>query len=342
MLDRLLLFITAGCLGTLLMRMHIPIPYMLGGMIVAILYKTFAREQAVKWPRRWRDMGLMVAGYGIGVNFNTAAWNNFLHELAGVSASTIIALGVSIIIAIVTAKVTREDLKSCVIGMLPGGMTMSLLMAEEDKTINPNVVVVMQVIRLFGVIISVPFLTVLLLDAKVINSPLGMVAHTGYHWAIFIPLTILGSFIATKLRLPTPVLLGSILATTVFNIFVGSVQPVPGFLMAPAQLSIGLFMGMILDAKRIAQTRNVLPFVIGGTALLVVISIGVAYVLSDLYGFSLVTAFLAMAPGGIAEMALAGLSMGEDVATILAYQLVRLLAINLLVPPVIEYYFNKR
>ena len=341
MLDRLLLFITAGCLGTLLMKMHIPIPYMLGGMTVAILYKTFVGEKAVKWPRLWRDIGLMVAGYGIGVNFNTAAWNNFLHELAGVSASTFIALGASIIIAIVTAKVTREDLKSCVIGMLPGGMTMSLLMAEEDKTINPNVVVVMQVIRLFGVIISVPFLTVLLLDAKVINSPLGMVAHSGYHWAIFIPLTILGSFIATKLRLPTPVLLGSILATTVFNIFVGGVQPVPGFLMAPAQLSIGLFMGMILDAKRIAQTKNVLPFVIGGTALLVVISIGVAYVLSDLYGFSLVTAFLAMAPGGIAEMALAGLSMGEDVATILAYQLVRLLAINLLVPPVIEWYFSK-
>lgn len=341
MLDRLLLFIIAGCLGTLLMKMHIPIPYMLGGMTIAILYKTFARERAVNWPRKWRDIGLMVAGYGIGVNFNTAAWNNFLHELAGVSASTFIALGASIIIAIVTAKVTREDLKSCVIGMLPGGMTMSLLMAEEDKTINPNVVVVMQVIRLFGVIISVPFLTVLLLDAKVINSPLGMVAHSGYHWAIFIPLTILGSFIATKLRLPTPVLLGSILATTVFNIFVGSVQPVPGFLMAPAQLSIGLFMGMILDAKRIAQTKNVLPFVIGGTAILVVISIGVAYVLSDLYGFSLVTAFLAMAPGGIAEMALAGLSMGEDVATILAYQLVRLLAINLLVPLVIEWYFSK-
>ena len=341
MLDRLLLFITAGCLGTLLMKMHIPIPYMLGGMTVAILYKTFVGEKAVKWPRLWRDIGLMVAGYGIGVNFNTAAWNNFLHELAGVSASTFIALGASIIIAIVTAKVTREDLKSCVIGMLPGGMTMSLLMAEEDKTINPNVVVVMQVIRLFGVIISVPFLTVWLLDAKVIQSPLAMVSHVGYHWAIFIPLTILGSFIATKLRLPTPVLLGSILATTVFNIFVGSVQPVPGFLMAPAQLSIGLFMGMILDAKRIAQTKNVLPFVIGGTALLVVISIGVAYVLSDLYGFSLVTAFLAMAPGGIAEMALAGLSMGEDVATILAYQLVRLLAINLLVPPVIEWYFSK-
>ena len=99
---------------------------------------------------------------------------------------------------------------------------------------------------------------------------------------------------------------------------------------------------MILDAKRIAQTKNVLPFVIGGTALLVVISIGVAHVLSDRYGFSLVTAFLAMAPGGIAEMALAGLSMGEDVATILAYQLVRLLAINILVPPVINMFFKNK
>ena len=342
MVDRILLFIAAGCLGTLLMKMHLPIPYMLGGMTIAILYKTFARERAVVWPRKWRDYGLMVAGYGIGVNFNTDAWNNFMDELLGVTEATVIALGVSIIIAIVTSKITKEDLQSCIMGMLPGGLTMSLLMAEEDKRVNPNVVVVMQVIRLFGVIISVPFLTVWLLDAKVIHSPLAIVAHSGYHWAIFIPLTILGSFLAKKLHLPTPVLLGSILATTVFNVFVGSVQPVPGLLMAPAQVSIGLYMGMIMDAKRLAQTKNILPFALGGTALLVVISIGVAYMLSNRYGFSLVTAFLAMAPGGIAEMALAGLSMGEDVATILAYQLVRLLAINILVPPMLELFFKDK
>ena len=109
MLDRLLLFITAGCLGTLLMKMHIPIPYMLGGMTIAILYKTFARERAVNWPRRWRDFGLMIAGYGIGVNFNTDAWNNFLDELLGVTEATAIALGVSIIIAIVTSKVAPKS-----------------------------------------------------------------------------------------------------------------------------------------------------------------------------------------------------------------------------------------
>ena len=53
------------------------------------------------------------------------------------------------------------------------------------------------------------------------------------------------------------------------------------------------------------------PYILIGTAILIVVSIGMANVLSARYSFSLVTAFLAMAPGGIAEMSLAGMSMGE-------------------------------
>ncbi len=342
MLNRLLLFIMAGCFGSLLAQLHIPIPFMLGGMITAILCKTFARKVQVTWPRILRDCGLAVAGYGIGVNCSLDAWQKFLNELMGVTEATAIALGVSVVWAIITARLTREDLQSCLYGMLPGGMTMSLLMAEEDKRVNPNVVMVMQVVRLFGVIVSVPFLTIWLLDARVIGSSVAMPNHGGYHWLIFIPLAFLGTFVAKKIHLPTPNLLGAVLATAIFSIGVGAVQPVPGWLMAPAQVSIGLYMGMLMDADRIAKTRNVMPFVLLGTLLLVGISIVVAYALADRYGFSLVTAFLAMAPGGIAEMALAGLSMGEDVSTILAYQLVRLLAINLLVPPVLEMFFKDK
>ena len=51
--------------------------------------------------------------------------------------------------------------------------------------------------------------------------------------------------------MPTPKLLGPILATAAFSVFDGGVQPVPFWLMAAAQASIGLFMGMQLDADRI-------------------------------------------------------------------------------------------
>lgn len=39
-----------------------------------------------------------------------------------------------------------------------------------------------------------------------------------------------------------------------------------------------------------------------------------------------------MAPGGIAEMCLAGMSMGADVSVIVTYQIVRVLLMNLTMP----------
>ena len=156
------------------------------------------------------------------------------------------------------------------------------------------------------------------------------------------PLSILGSFIATKIHMPTPKLLGPILATAAFSVFDGGVQPVPFWLMAAAQASIGLFMGMQLDADRIVKTEKMVPYILIGTAILIVVSIGMANVLSVRYGFSLVTAFLAMAPGGIAEMSLAGMSMGENVSIILTYQLVRVLVINIFIPPLLAWWFKAK
>lgn len=340
MLNRLLLFITAGFLGTLLAKMHVPIPYMLGGMVMALLCKGFAAKVQVSWPAKLRAAGLMVAGYGIGATFNAQALDTFFQEMAGVVEANVIAIGVSIVLAWLMAKYTKTDLQSCVMGMMPGGITLMMLLTEENKKTNPNVVMVMQVIRLVGVVVSVPFLVILLLDAQVTGSSMAMPNHGGIHWLVFLPLAVLGNFIAKKIHLPTPMFLGTILLTAVFSVAAGDLQPVPEWLMAPAQISIGLYMGMLLDADRIAKTRKIVPLTILGTVILVAVSVAVAYMLSARYGFSLITAFLAMAPGGIAEMALAGMSMGEDVSIILTYQLVRVLAINLFIPPLLTWYFK--
>lgn len=342
MLNRLLLFIMGLCLGSLLARLHIPIPFLLGGLLATMLCKALAHRVQVSWPKQWREYALMIAGYGIGSTFTADTWNNFLRELLGVTESTVVILAASFALAFITAKISREQLKSCIIGMLPGGMTLSMLMAEEDDEINPNVVMVMQVIRLLGVVISVPFLVIWLLDAQVTGSSIALPNHGGVHWLVFVPLAILGSFIAIKIHMPTPKLLGPILATAAFAVYADGVQPVPFWLMAPAQVSIGIFMGMQLDAERIIKTRRMVPFVLVGTAIMVAVSIGMANILSARYGFSLVTAFLAMAPGGIAEMSLAGMSMNEDVSVILTYQLVRVLAINMFIPPLMSWWFKKK
>lgn len=342
MLNRLLLFIMALCLGHLLLRLHLPIPFLLGGLLTALACKTLARHAQVSWPKKWREYALMVAGYGIGSTFTADTWSNFLAEMAGVGESTVVILTASFALAFITAKIAQENLKNCIMGMLPGGMTLTMLLCEEDKEVNPNVVMVMQVIRLLGVVVAVPFLVIWLLDAQVTGSSVALPNHGGVHWLVVVPLSILGCFVAQRVHLPTPRLLGPILATAAFAVYTGGVQPVPFALMAPAQVSIGLFMGMQLDADRILKTKKMVPFILLGTALLIAVSVGMANVLSARYGFSLVTAFLAMAPGGIAEMSLAGMSMNENVSVILTYQLVRVLVINLFVPPLLAWWFKPK
>ena len=342
MLNRFLLFAMSLCLGSLLVKLHIPIPFMLGGIIAAMCCRLFAQDAQISWPRRWRELALLVAGYGIGANFSAEAWRSLLVELSGVAEATVLIIGFSMVLAFITSRLTKEDLKSCIMGMLPGGITISMLMAEEDKDVNPNVIVVMQVIRLLSVVVTVPFLVIYMLDAQMLHSSVTMPDHGGVHWLVFVPLAVLGAFAAKKLQVPTPKLLGPILLTALFSVYMDGVQPVPGPLMAAAQVSIGLYMGMQLDLARLAATRKMIPFILLGTALMIGISILMGQVLSARYGFSLNTAFLAMAPGGIAEMALAGMSMGENVAVILTYQLARVLAINIFIPPLMVYMFKKR
>ncbi len=64
MLDRALLFAAALCVGSLLAKIHIPIPFLLGGVLSAIGAKAIIHRPSLSWPKLWRDAGLTAAGYG--------------------------------------------------------------------------------------------------------------------------------------------------------------------------------------------------------------------------------------------------------------------------------------
>ena len=52
-LNRFLLFIMALCVGQLLVRLHLPIPFLLGGLVSAIAVKTCSRSAHVLLQNLW-------------------------------------------------------------------------------------------------------------------------------------------------------------------------------------------------------------------------------------------------------------------------------------------------
>lgn len=337
---RLMMFVLAVLIGFLFQYMAIPIPFLLGGIVSSMFWKVIGAQ--VYWPRQWRELGLCVAGYGIGRNFTAETMHELSMQSLGVLEATGAAVGASVIIAWWTSRHSYANLQSCVMGCMPGGLTQMMLMSETDKRVDFSVVMVMQTLRLMSAIIIVPFLVVHGLGAEIKDTVLPAAQTGGYTWLWMVPIAAIGAVVLQKLHIPTPRLLGPTLAASACSYFFGTFQPVPDPLMTVAQISIGLYMGMLLDPARIKETARLMPFIITGILIIIAVSVAMAYYLSGIYGFSLITAFLAMAPGGIAEMCLAGMSMGENVSIILTYQLVRMLILNITVPMGLTWYFKDK
>lgn len=84
---RLMMFGLAVLIGFLFQYMAIPIPFLLGGIVSSMFWKVIGAQ--VYWPRQWRELGLCVAGYGIGRNFTAET----MHELSMQSLGVLEATG---------------------------------------------------------------------------------------------------------------------------------------------------------------------------------------------------------------------------------------------------------
>ena len=341
---RLLFYaVPAALAGTLLFLARLPIPFMLGGILTAAALR-FTRQPGFQWPRPWRELCLSIVGYGIGLHFTRDTVHALAAQTAGVLGASILCIALAIVIAYITYRHTFANLLSCVLGQLPGGLNLMMLLTEEDPRADANVVVVEQTTRLFLVVFFVPVLASFLPGTPVNRAGLfdSPPAEGALTWLVLIPVCAFGVFAARRLHVPTPTLMGPILATSAFSVWYGApLQQVPSLILYLAQISVGLYMGCMLDKERLLRARATVSFCVLGTLALIAVSMAVAAGLSRVYGFDLVTAFLAMAPGGIAEMCLAGMSMGADVSIIVTYQIVRVLMMNISMPFLIHWYFDE-
>ena len=131
---QLMMFGMAMLIGALLEYLAVPIPFLLGGIVSAMFWKVIGAQ--VYWPRQWRELGLCVAGYGIGRNFTADTLHELSMQTLGVFEATFATVGASVVIAWWTSRHSYANLQSCVMGCMPGGMTQMLLMSESDPRVD--------------------------------------------------------------------------------------------------------------------------------------------------------------------------------------------------------------
>ncbi|MEK5446254.1 AbrB family transcriptional regulator [Paenibacillus sp. FSL R7-0331] len=341
---------TALAGGGIFMLLNLPVPWLLGPMIATLIGSNL-RKQYYNWPSPLRNTGMIIVGYTIGLSLTAPA----LREMAGQLPSMLLMTGLLLLfcagIAVIVCKISGMNYKTILLGSIPGGLTQMIVLAEESEDVNLTVVTVIQVVRLMMIIIGVPLLifSPLFGHSSGIGAavPVGTEITAGWtgidpNFLIYAAACTFCAIAGQKVRFPTAYLLGPALITSILQIS-GLPGPVlPAILLNAAQLMIGVFVGMLLDPRKLNNKLLTLSLAIGSSVVLIggayLMSLGFAYI----DAVSVSTAMLSLAPGGMDQMSLIAHEVGADLPTVAGYQLFRTFFIFFAVPPLFKLIFREK
>lgn len=152
---------------------------------------------------------------------------------------------------------------------------------------------------------------------------------------------VIGGYLAQLLKLPGGAALGAMLAAAAMNIVLGGRAPtLPKAFDFSALVLVGVSVGATINREALS---SIIGLIVPALIILLVFSIvGVvlALVLRRYFGFDLMTALFAAAPGGLSNMAILAKDAGGNGLAVALVHLVRLIGIFLFVPLVA--YFLRR
>lgn len=331
-------FILATLGGIVFYLLHIPLAWMLGPLTSVVIW-THVFNKPVCWPMKLRSGALVFLGYVIGSAFTASAAKQIASQLPVMLLVTLVILGMSLLLGYVTHRQTGITLSTAMMGSVPGGFSQMVLLSEEVDDADVSAVSFMHTIRLLSVVFVVPYLATQASGIITLTSATDRSTEIGLFFTpipvtalMILCVTLASALLAHRLHWPTPFLLGSITGTALVALTGFSCPPLPLWLTISSQIAVGAYMGCGISLANLANWRSLLTYTLLGVALVLAASLATGYLLSSYYGYSIVTSFLSMAPGGIAEMSVTGIALHADLSVIASYQIFRLFFIMLLTP----------
>lgn len=320
-----------GAIGGLAAHaVHLPLGYLLGSMVLVGALAAFditPLGRTLTLPARLRFSFVPVIGVAIGGAFTpqvaqaALGWGPSLLALV-VFVPLAQALGYRIF------RWGGFSPTESFYGAIPGGLIESVQMGEEAGA-DVRLLIVVQTLRLILTIIAVP-LIFLGLTGHTVGSAAGtaMVGATAPLTLPAVGLMLLAGLVGAQagkhLRLPGYIITGPVLASAILHV-TGLLEAIPpSWLISVTQVILGAGLGVRfvgMDRKMLARCGRLA--VINAIAALM-LAFAFAGMVHALAGHPLSAAFLAFAPGGLAEMSLIALSLNMSVIYVTAHHVVRI------------------
>ena len=328
-----LLAVATVVLGLALDAAHLPSPYLFAALLVGLV-------AALVRPGRLAVGGgpfvvaQAVTGVALGAYIRSSSLSVLGSDWLPVALVSGATLLVSLGAGILLARATDLDRPTAALGMVAGGASGIVTMAE-DLGGDARLVAFMQYLRVLIVVLLTPLLVAVAFGGGghgVVAAGTPVIGDAR-DWLVTAALAVAGALAGRVLRVPAGALLGPMILAGAVSLTAGDGWfVVPSLAQNAAFVVIGLQVGLGFTMATVRQTGRLLIPVLGGILGLMVCCAGLAVILDQLTSVSFLDAYLATTPGGLYAVLAAAFGAGANTTFIVAVQGLRVVAMVLIAP----------
>ena len=327
--------------GTLAYFINMPLPWMLGSMIGTTIAALFGVTIAA--PMRLRPIVIPIIGVMIGSAITAEIWQQ-IGQWAGTLMILPIVLfasgGVSFLIY---RKIGGYDSTTAFFSSMPGGLNEMLLMGGEAGG-DERKIALAHAARILLVIFMVALFFGIFMGVRSGSNGAAWIAVTEpslVDYALLIGCIIIGVPIGKRLNLPAAMMFGPMILSGLAHLFGWITIAPPTIFIIAAQVVMGAIIGCRFVGAKLRDIAHDLGLAAIASFLMLIVAGLLSLITAWSIGIPLSQTFLAFAPGGLTEMSLLTLAIGQDVAFVSIVHLIRITLV-IGVAPAIFGVFSKR
>lgn len=333
-------FLVGAIGGWLFYLLSIPLPWMLGAMVATTVLALTGRS--LERPVRLRLLMLAVLGVTLGSSFTPDVLTRSAGWLGSLITMTGFIMTVSCVSFLMIWKWIRLDRPTAFFSSVPAGVNdmvvVGAAMGGDERTIA-----LVHGIRIMLTVLAIPlFFRFTMGEASSGASDVPLFERIPvWDSGLLLLSGVIGFFLARTLRFPAPAVIGPMIVSAACHLSGLTTATPPPLLVNTAQVVVGSAIGCRFIGVAVRKVGGTLILAALNTTFLIVASGLVAWGFATLFQAPFAALWLALAPGGLAEMLLVGAALDIDPAFVAAHHLFRVALVILGAPLIYRFLINR-
>ncbi|GAA3909209.1 AbrB family transcriptional regulator [Microbacterium invictum] len=322
---RLAILIAALAACTALMILvGAPAPFLLGPLVGGGIFSLVVKAD---WgvPDAIRHGGVAVVGAGAGALIDPDAGVKLFESPLAIVGGVVVTIIFSLLTGLLLLLSPHISIATALLGSLAGAASGVSAMARDVEA-DEVVVAAIQYARVVVVIAAIT-LAAAVLGAEASGDASAPVAAGG-SLLLDLGFTLVSAGGGLVLARLLPFTGAALLYATLLAVVAAWLLPIPVgipvLILDAGYASIGLAVGFSFTVATVRTLRRVFPIALVQIVVCVAGSAGLGLLFAEVLGVSPLSGFLAMSPGGLPTVAAIAVQAGDDVALIIAMQLLRM------------------